>query len=270
MTIWLKEIILTLLGLAVLVYGLLYFLQERLIFFPDVLPPHHQFRFATAFEEVWLQAEDDVKVHGLWFTKPDAKGTVLFFHGNAGSVENWGDLAPLYLKNGYNVFFLDYRGYGKSEGSIRSEKQLIADAQLAYDWVRERSPDGKFVISGTSIGTGIATQIAANNPIDLLLLNSPYSALQDLIREKYPIVPPFVIKYKLPTRQYANQVDCPIVVFHGQQDELIPVSHAEKLKEQKADIQLHILPRSGHNNLSTDPTYIAVLNEVLAGLASTH
>lgn len=266
MTIWLKGIILTLLGLAVLVYGLLYFLQERLIFFPEVLSPKHQFRFATSFEEVWLQAEEEVKIHGLWFEKSDAKGTVLFLHGNAGSLAGWGDLAPMYLKNGYNVFFLDYRGYGKSQGSISSEKQLIADAQLAYDWVQKRSPQGKFVISGTSIGTGIATQIAANNPVDLLLLNSPYSAMQDLIREKYPIVPPFVIKYKLLTRQYVNQVDCPIVVFHGQRDELIPPFHAAKLKEQRSDILLRIFPRSGHNNLSADPRYVQALGEVLSGL----
>lgn len=266
MSIWLKEIILTLLGLIILVYGLLYFLQERLIFFPEVLSAKHQFRFAHSFEEVWLQTDGEEKIHGIWFEKSDAKGRVLFLHGNAGSVAGWGDLASLYLYNGYSVFFLDYRGYGKSHGSISSEKQLVADAQLAYDWLRNQSPQGKMVISGTSIGTGIATQIAAKNPVDLLLLNSPYSALQDLIREKYSIVPPFLIKYKLLTRQYVEQVDCPIVIFHGQQDDLIPPSHAIKLKELKTDIQLHIYPDLGHNDLSADQAYVEALGEVLSEL----
>jgi len=264
MKIWLKEIIFTLLGLAVLVYGLLYFLQEKLIFFPEILPADHQFGFAHPFEEVWLEADEQVQLHGLWFQKAESKGIVLFFHGNAGSVDSWGDLAPLYLKNGYDVFFLDYRGYGKSQGKIQSEKQLIADAQLAYDWLKERYPKARFVVSGTSIGTGIATQVAANNSVDLLLLNSPYSGLQDLIREKYPIVPPFVVKYKLPTWQYVNQVDAPIVVFHGQKDNLIPPSHAVTLKKQRSDIPMHIFPRSGHNDLSADPEYRRALSEVLA------
>ncbi len=266
MKIWLKEIILTLLGLAVLIYGLLYFLQERLIFFPEKLPVDHQFSFRQHFEELWLEAEDGVKLHALLFQKAEPKGVVLFFHGNAGSLDSWGSLAPLFLENGYDVCFLDYRGYGKSQGKIKSESQLIADAQLAYDWVKKRYPDAPLVICGTSIGTGIATQIAAHNAADLLLLTSPYAGLQDLIREKFSIVPPFLIKYKLMSREFVNQVDCPIVVFHGQKDELIPPTHALALKEAREDIQLQIFPRAGHNDISSDPAYVEALTEVLQGL----
>ncbi|MEL7534426.1 MAG: alpha/beta fold hydrolase [Bacteroidota bacterium] len=266
MNFYLKEIGLTLLGLGVLVYGLLYFLQERLIFFSEVLPADHQFSFEQYFEEVWLAAEEEVAVHGLLFQKAGAKGIVLFLHGNADSVDSWGSLAPLYLQNGYDVFFLDYRGYGKSQGKIQSEQQLVSDAQLAYDYLAKRYPQTRLVVSATSIGTGIATQLAASNPLALLLLNSPYSSLEDLIREKYPIVPPFVIKYKLATWQYVNQVEAPIVVFHGQKDNLIPPSHAVRLKKQRSDISMHIFPAADHNNLSSDPEYANAIGEVLAGL----
>ena len=88
---------------------------------------------------------------------------MFFLHGNGGAIHDWGQGAELYTANDYDVFYLDYRGYGKSDGKIMSENQLIADAQIAYNYLKERYLEKGIIVSGTSMGTGIAVQIAAQN-----------------------------------------------------------------------------------------------------------
>ncbi|MEO1437812.1 MAG: alpha/beta fold hydrolase, partial [Bacteroidota bacterium] len=160
------------LGLYFLVCLTLYFVQERLLFFPFKLPQDYSFRFNTAFEDLTLTAKDGVNLNALHFKTPNPKGAVLFLHGNGGSIDGWGTLYPMYTQNGYDVLFFDYRGYGKSEGKISSQQQLIDDAQLAYDYLKAHFPENRLIISGTSIGTGIATILAGQNQPKQLILNS--------------------------------------------------------------------------------------------------
>ncbi|MEL6846432.1 MAG: alpha/beta hydrolase, partial [Bacteroidota bacterium] len=154
-----------------------------------------------------------------------------------------------YLAAGLDVLLLDYRGYGKSEGKIGSQSSLLADATQAYQWLREQYPQQAIVLSGTSIGTGIAVQLAAKQAPDLLILNSPYYGLQELIREKFAIVPPFIIKYPLQSWRELGQIDAPRVIFHGGVDQLIPVNHGQRLAALDEKISLFVYPNAGHNDL---------------------
>jgi fermentation-respiration switch protein FrsA (DUF1100 family) len=132
-----------------------------------------------------------------------------------------------------------------------------------YDDLKDRYGESNIVLSGTSMGSGIAIQLAAHNSPHKVILNSPYASLKQLIREKVPIVPAFIIRYKLESLHYLDEVDCPIYIFHGEEDQLIPPAHASALKAAKESINLSIIENYGHNDLISSRTYFQAISEVL-------
>ncbi len=106
----------------ILLCGVLFFFQEKLIFIPDKLNKNFRFRFDQKFEELNIRTEDDKLLNGLLFESNSSKGLIFYLHGNAGSLNSWGEVAKTYTDLNYDVFILDYRGYGKSEGSINSQE----------------------------------------------------------------------------------------------------------------------------------------------------
>ncbi|MFV0330792.1 MAG: alpha/beta fold hydrolase [Dysgonomonas sp.] len=116
-----------------------YFFQEKFIFIPDKLDKDYRYNFSQDFEEIYIKTKDETKLNGLLFKANNPKGLIFYLHGNAGALNSWGSLAPLYTNDlGYDLFILDYRGFGKSEGQIESETQLFEDVQAAYNSIKER------------------------------------------------------------------------------------------------------------------------------------
>jgi len=132
------KIFLTVLALYAIVCVLLFFNQEKLIFYPTKLDPHFQFAFAGKFEEINIKTPDNKILNGVLFKADSTKGLIFYLHGNAGALDTWGDVTKTYTDMHYDVFMLDYRGYGKSEGQISSEHQFLDDVQLAYDHVNKK------------------------------------------------------------------------------------------------------------------------------------
>ncbi len=250
-------------GIYGLVCLLLYLGQEKLIFHPTKLSKDYVFVYDDNFEEVNLKTKDGIILNALHFQSDLKNGALLFLHGNGGAIHGWGQTSRLYTQNGYDVLYLDYRGYGKSEGEINSENDLIEDVQLAYDYLKSHYDESNIIISGTSVGTGIAAIVASGNSPKKLILNSPYSSMSKLIREKVKIVPGFLIKYKLETERYLDKIGCPIYVFHGDQDNVIPYHHSLKLKEREDKIEVVILEGYGHNNITDSKLYLNKMNEIL-------
>lgn len=256
-------VLLAVVGAYVLACGLLYAYQEKLLFFPEQLSYDYAYLFPYPFEELSYEVEDGVVLNSVLFTAENSRGVVYYLHGNGGAINRWGEGADVFLKNGYDVLYLDYRGYGKSGGSIRSETQLIQDAQFVYDDLKDRYGESSIVLSGTSMGSGIAVQLAASNNPHKLMLNSPYASLKQLIREKVPIVPAFIVRYKLESLHYLDEVECPIYIFHGEEDQLIPPAHARALKAARENIHLSIIEGYGHNDLTGSPEYFTAISEAL-------
>ncbi len=123
--------IITVLYLAVC--ELLYFFQEKLIFFPEKSPRGCKFKLNEPFKELHFNCSDSVILHGILFKAATTKGLAFYLHDTAGSLNSWGTLAEAYTSLDYDVFMVDYRGYGKSRGSINSQQQLFADLQLVYE-----------------------------------------------------------------------------------------------------------------------------------------
>ena len=242
----------------------LYFFQERLIFFPDKLDKDHKFPFNQPFEEVNIQTRDGKLLNALLFMADSAKGLVFYLHGNAGSVDSWGEVAERYTSLHYNVFVLDYPGYGKSEGSIKSKAQLFDAIQTAYDEMKKRFQEDSIVVLGYSIGTGPAAKLAATNRPKLLILQAPYYSMTDMMRRTYPFIPTFLLRYQLQTSEYLKDCKMPVVIFHGDQDEVIYYGSSLKLeKEMKSGDTLITLVGQGHNGMTDNPDYIAAIKKFL-------
>ena len=243
-------------GLYVVLCAGLYFQQERLLFSPARLPADYRFRFPGPFEERWTTAADGTRLHGLLFRAPEAKGLVFYLHGNGGALDSWGHNAACYTALGYDVFLLDYRGYGKSGGRIRSQAQLLSDVQAAYEQLRPEYPESRTVVLGYSVGTGPATWLAAHEHPRLLILQAPYFSLRDMAARNYPFVPGWLLRYPLPTNELIKKVQAPVVLFHGDRDGVIPYASSLRLKALlKPGDELVVLPGAGHNGMTDNPDY---------------
>jgi predicted alpha/beta-fold hydrolase len=199
-------------ALYLLVCGLLFFFQEKLIFFPQKLEKGYKFSFDQKFEEINIKTKDNKLLNGILFKADSSKGLIFYLHGNAGSLNSWGDVAKTYTDLNYDVFMLDYRGYGKSEGSIDGQGQLFQDIQTVYDELKNKYAEDKIIVLGYSIGTGLAAKVASTNNPRLLILQAPYYSLTDMMRYTYPIIPTFILKYKFETDDYIKNCKMPIVI----------------------------------------------------------
>lgn len=259
------KILVSILGsFYLIIIGLLYFNQESLFFHANKLDKNHQFTFLEKHEEVTIKTSDDIKLHGLLFKVLNSKGLVFYLHGNAGTVDSWGNIASNFTHLGYDIFILDYRGFGKSEGEISSEEQLFSDISSAYDQLKRQYKEENIIITGYSIGSGMAAYLASKNNPKSLILQAPYYCLEDLATEKFPIVPNFVVKYKIPTFEYLKKIKSPIFIFHGYDDVVIPYENSLKLKSIfKPNDKLVSLEKQGHLGINDNEEFLFELKRIL-------
>lgn len=248
------------LGLCIL----LYLKQEKLLFPATKLSNDHRFQFSGRFEELSIETTDHVKLHGLLFKADSSMGLVFYLHGNGGCVDSWGEAAQTYTQLDYDVFILDYRGYGKSAGYINNEAQLHSDVQTAYNVVKNRYAENQIVVLGYSLGSGLASKLASNNHPQKLILLAPYYSMKALVAKLFPYVPSLLLKYKLESYKSISAVKAPIVAFHGDQDEVIPYTASLQLQKHfKASDRLITLKGQTHNGIDDNIQYMRALREVL-------
>jgi abhydrolase domain-containing protein 17 len=187
------------------------------------------------------------KISAIYLPNPQAKYTLLFNHGNASDL---GDLRPLldrFHNWGFSVFAYDYRGYGTSDGQP-SEQNAYQDATAAYTYLTQelKVPPAQIIIYGQSIGGGAATELAANHPVAGLILESTFTSA-------FRVIVPIPI---LPFDKFTNQdklrkVRCPVLVMHGEADEIIPFQHGQKLYASAPEPKLSLwVSGAGHNDFT--------------------
>jgi hypothetical protein len=247
--------------------GLFYIKQENIIFYPEALPQDFKYGFPFRFEEITLPV-DGAAINALLFKADNPKGVILYFHGNAGSLEGWGDIAPEFTSRGYDILIPDYRGFGKSTGKIKNEEMLHRDAASAYNYLKERYPENKIIIYGRSIGTGIAVFLAKSIKPRSIILETPFFNLLDTAKYHHPYMPKalltLVLRYPMRTDLWISDVSCPIYIFHGTKDEIVPYNSSERLFSLiKTEKKLVTIPGGGHNNLSDFSLYHEQLDLIL-------
>jgi len=257
------QILFILLSVYVLVCFIVYFFQEKMIFFPKKLAIDYEFQFEQAYEEISIPA-DGIKLNGLLLKADSSKGLVFYLHGNAGGLDSWGEIGGTYTSLDYDVFMLDYRGYGKSEGRITSEKQFYDDVQTAYDSLKKRYAENKIIIVGYSIGTGAASKLASTNNPRMLILQAPYFSLKDMMRKNYPVLPTFLLKYGFENYKNLQSTKVPVYIFHGRQDEVIYSGSSEKLKPfLKKEDRVTFIEGMGHNGMNENLVFRQEIGKLL-------
>ena len=260
-------------GILLVVYVLgcawLYFKQEAMLFYPQKLPAAYRFSFSGRYAEWPVVAPDGTQLSGVLFRADaaTAKGVVFFLHGNAGSLADWGRLAPVYQALGYDVFMPDYRGYGKSAGRISSQAQLLGDVEAAYQQLTARYAERTVIIAGYSLGTGPAAWLASRHQPRLLLLHAPYYSMADMAAHTisiWPVLPGWLLRYPLPTHEFIQHVSAPVVLVHGDHDELIPYQSSVRLRALlKPTDQLLTVVGGRHNELLDQPQYQLFIRQLL-------
>ena len=250
-------------GLYAAVLALLWWRQEALLFHPQVLAPDHRFEVSADVHEVWVDVPG-ARLHALHLRLPQPRGVVFFLHGNAGSLQNWFVNAGFYRQQNFDLFMLDYRGFGKSSGRIESEAQLRADVRAAWAQVAPQYAGKVRVFYGRSLGSGLAAQLAAEVQPELTVLVSPYSSLAALAGEIYPWVPGALLRYPLRTDAALPQVQGRVLLVHGQRDTLIPPVHSQRLQAVQPRAEVLWLPEAGHGDIQNHPRYLEGFAAALA------
>ena len=245
---------------------LLYFFQEKMLFHPEKVEKSHAYSYSMSFEEQFYQVEEGIELNGLLFKADSVSGDrklIFYIHGNAENLTTAGGVASSFSDRGYDLFIYDFRGFGKSDGTIDSEARLFADAQILYSQLTRHYEESNITILGYSIGTGIASWLAAKNQPERLILQAPYFSMKDMMGQKYPIFPTWLLKYPLETDKRVKETKSRIYIFHGTDDKVIPYASSTRLKEIVPSIDLTSIPDLGHTGYMENTVYQSKLDEIL-------
>ena len=230
----LKKGLLWVTGICVVLYagvcGFFYFYQEHLIFPGTKVSAGYHYNFPLPYKQYAIKTPDGNTVDGYLFKANNSKGLIFYLHGNGDNVESWNKAIPKYVAMGYDAFAFDYPGYGKSTGRLTSLNQFFTAIQTAYDTMKRVYPENHIVIMGYSLGSGAGAWLAANNNPKILLMLAPYYSIGDMAVKRYPFLPVFFLKYPINTYLYLQKVKAPVVIFHGDKDQLIYYGSSVKLK----------------------------------------
>ena len=228
-------------------------LVDSLVYFPDRELYGDPADVGLAFADLTIPTEDGERLHAWWIPAraAPAGGHVLFFHGNAGNVSHRMEHALALTAAGLDVLLVDYRGYGRSTGRP-SEEGLHRDARAARAALLAggRVDPARLVYMGESLGGAVALRLAVETPPLACVLQSTFTSLRDVARQHYPAALSSLAGDAYPNRERIALLRAPVLILHGDVDEIVPVSHAEALFEAAREPRrLHIVPGAGHNDL---------------------
>jgi len=233
--------------------ALVYFRQSSLIYYPNIagrnLDASPQ-QIGLAFEDVELLTEDKVRLHGWFIPSDNARGTLLFFHGNAGNISHRLDSIAIFNRMNLDVFIFDYRGYGQSQGRV-SETGTYLDAEAAWFYLVEtRAIDAdEIIVFGRSLGASIAAWLASRHRPAALILESSFSSVPSMAQRLYPFLPvKWLSNFSYDTRQYVSHIECPLLVAHSKHDEIIPYAEGRLVFDAAPADKQFLDMRGGHND----------------------
>lgn len=267
---WLIKIALMIASAYALIVFVLYMLQHKLLYFPTRVHDFSPTDAGLDYEPVWLKTKDNVRISGWFIPAEQADLTLLFFHGNAGNISHRLQSFTIFNQLRLNVFIIDYRGYGRSEGRT-SERGTYLDADAAWLYLtgERKIPPDKIVIFGRSLGGAVASWLAARHKPRALILESAFTSIPDMGAEIYPWLPvKWLVRLKYDNMKRITSIGCPKLIIHSQDDEIVPYHHGQKLfnaaREPKHFLNIH----GTHNvsNLASESLYVNGLAAFLKSL----
>jgi hypothetical protein len=232
-------------------YFVLGYFAKQAVFHPTPYPAGYwEAQESLGAQDVWLDTSDGVRIHGWRIAVDDESALVtLYFHGNAGNISHRIDHITAITAAGSHLLMVDYRGYGKSEGSP-SEEGVYRDADAAYRYVREQgyTPE-QIVVHGESLGTAVAVDLAAREPCAGVVLEAPFPSASAVARYVLPVLGPLIAR-GLETGDKIRGVHAPVLIIHGDNDTVIPYELGREVFDAANEPkQLWTLEGAGHNDI---------------------
>ena len=228
-------------------------MEDRFLYFPVRELAATPEASGLRAQELFVETEDGVRLHGWWIQGVRGRA-LLFFHGNAGNIADRLDRARILNERfGLDVFLVDYRGYGRSQGEP-SEEGLYRDARAVHQAALDQGfrPE-QVVLFGESLGSAVAVQLALDRPCAGIILETPFLSVPAMARVHYPFVPGFLIRSRFDNEQKVGAVKAPKLFLVAGRDEFVPPEHGRRLFDLAPEPKtLFVIPDAGHND-----TYLA-------------
>lgn len=222
--------------------SLMYFPRRELVATPGAV--------GLQFESVFFTTSDGIVVHGWFVPHPDDVGTILFCHGNGGNISHRLESLFQFHRMGLSVFIFDYRGYGQSTGTP-DEHGTYADVNAAWHYLattRKIRPES-VVFFGRSLGGAIAAWLAKEHTPGALIIESSFTSIPEIGADLYPFLPVRILsRFQYNTRGHVKHVQCPVLVIHSRDDELMPFRHGQRIFEAAPEPKRFLEIRGGHND----------------------
>lgn len=245
-------------------------LENRFVFFPDKRINETPRDRGLAYEEIYLKTQDGLSLNGWWIPGTGSPLTILWFHGNAGNISH--RLDNIKLRHdllGTNIFIFDYREYGRSEGRA-SEEGTYRDGDSAIRYLHDRGDidPTKIIFLGESLGSAVAVEMATRHGCAALILESPFLSIPEMAKASFPFLPiGSFLQTKYDTLSKIGQVRAPLLIVHGENDEIVPSQHGRRLFEAAREPKEFYSIKGAHHNdlyLVGGQAYLETLNRFLS------
>ena len=245
------------------------YLENHSIFFPTKNIELNPESINLPFEDIFLETKDNIKINGWFIPYNNAKYTVLFCHGNAGNIADRLDKISLFHGLGVNIFIIDYRGYGRSQGKP-SENGFYLDAKAGYDYLVNRRyiKPSHIILYGESLGGAVAIDLASKVEIGGLIAEGTFSTVRDMAKKFYPFLPSFLFSNKFDSLTKIKAVYAPKLFIHSKDDEIVPFTLAKKLYHAAGEPKQFVEIIGEHNTafLDSGQAFLSKINSFIKGL----
>jgi len=219
-------------------------------------------------KKVKINTSDNIELLG-WYHKKDLKKnkTVVFFHGNAGSLENRIHKLNHFQEMNVNFLIIAWRGFSGNKGKP-SEKGLYEDGKSAINWLLDKGVGEKnIIIYGESLGTGVATHLSQNKNFGGLILETPFTSMIDAAKIFYPYIPVgLLLKDKFDNKSKIKNISIPVLIMHGEVDQIVPFFMGKKMYEIANEPKYSYFTKHDNHMMEYDENLIKALNSFLKSL----
>ncbi len=251
----------------VLVLIFLYFNQRNLMYHPNE-NNYSDDQLLVKIEEVKILTEDNIELLG-WYHKKNLENnkTILYFHGNAGSLENRIHKLNHFNEMNVNFLIIAWRGFSGNEGSP-SEEGLYQDGMSALKWLFDKGVKEKnIVIYGESLGTGVASHLSQNRNFAGVILETPFTSMIDAAKKFYPYIPvKLLLKDRFDNKSKIKNINVPILIMHGEADQIVPFDMGKKIYEIANEPKYSYFTKHDDHMMEYDVSLIKALSSFLKGL----
>ena len=245
----------------------LYFYQRNLMYHPDE-NNYYNDKLSVNIEKIKVPTQDGLDLLG-WFHEKDIKKykTILYFHGNAGSLENRIHKLNHFRDMNVNFLIIAWRGFSGNQGKP-SETGLYKDGESAIKWLVKKGVDEKnIVIYGESLGTGVATHLSQNKKFAGVILETPFTSMIDAAKKFYPYIPvSLLLKDKFENKNKIKNIKSPILIMHGEKDQIVPFEMGKKMFEIANEPKYSYFTKYDNHMMEYDENLVKALNSFLINL----